>query len=134
MNSRSWWWTGRPGMLRFMGSQRVGHNRATELNWTELIWDLFWLVFAWVTFSIQLYLTYIKVMCLVSNMSWILNFWQSLNCVFNWIINVFSKIVGLKPATFSILLFISLLPLPFFRNVLFIILIFFSSIMLHTFL
>ena len=134
MNSRSWWWTGRPGMLRFMGSQRVGHNWATELNCTELIWDLFWLVFAWVTFSIQLYLTYIKVMCLVSNMSWILNFWQSLNCVFNWIINVFSKIVGLKPATFSILLFISLLPLPFFRNVLFIILIFFSSIMLHTFL
>ena len=26
MNSRSWWWTGRPGMLRFMGSQRVGHD------------------------------------------------------------------------------------------------------------
>ena len=33
---RSWWWTGRPGMLRFMGSQRVGHDWATELNWTEL--------------------------------------------------------------------------------------------------
>ena len=30
-----WWWTGRPGVLRFMGSQRVGHNWATELNWTE---------------------------------------------------------------------------------------------------
>ena len=30
-----WWWTGRPGMLRFMGSQRVGHDWATELNWTE---------------------------------------------------------------------------------------------------
>ena len=27
------WWTGRPGMLRFMGSQRVGNNRVTELNW-----------------------------------------------------------------------------------------------------
>ena len=25
-NSRSWWWTRRPGVLRFMGSQRVGHN------------------------------------------------------------------------------------------------------------
>ena len=36
VNSRSWWWTGRPGMLWFMGSQRVGHNWATELNWTEL--------------------------------------------------------------------------------------------------
>ena len=32
---RSWWWTGRPGMLQFMGSQRVGHNWATKLNWTE---------------------------------------------------------------------------------------------------
>ena len=30
---RSWWWTGRPGVLWFMESQRVGHNWATELNW-----------------------------------------------------------------------------------------------------
>ena len=30
---RVWWWTGRPGMLRFMGSQRVRHDWATELNW-----------------------------------------------------------------------------------------------------
>ena len=28
-----WWWTGRPGVLRFMGLQRVGHGWATELNW-----------------------------------------------------------------------------------------------------
>ena len=32
MNSSSWWWTGRPGMLWFMGSQRVGHNWVTELR------------------------------------------------------------------------------------------------------
>ena len=34
----SWWWTGRPGVLQFMGSQRVGHDWATEvkLNWTNL--------------------------------------------------------------------------------------------------
>ena len=38
VNSRSWWWTGRPGLLRFMGLQRVGHDWATELNWTELNW------------------------------------------------------------------------------------------------
>ena len=31
VNSGSWWWTGRPGMLRFMGSWRVGHDWATEL-------------------------------------------------------------------------------------------------------
>ena len=36
VNSRSWWWTGRPGVLPFMGSQRVRHDWATELNWTEL--------------------------------------------------------------------------------------------------
>ena len=29
----SWWWTGRPGMLQSMGSQRVRHNWVTELNW-----------------------------------------------------------------------------------------------------
>ena len=33
VNSGSWWWTGRPGVLWFMGSQRVGHDWATELNW-----------------------------------------------------------------------------------------------------
>ena len=33
--SVSWWWTGRPGVLQSMGSQRVGHNQVTELNWTE---------------------------------------------------------------------------------------------------
>ena len=32
VNSWSWWWTGRPGVLRFMGSQRVGHDSATKLN------------------------------------------------------------------------------------------------------
>ena len=33
VNSGSWWWTGRPGVLQFMGSQRVGPDWATELNW-----------------------------------------------------------------------------------------------------
>ena len=35
VNSRSWWWTGRPGVLQSMGSQRVGHDWVTELNWTK---------------------------------------------------------------------------------------------------
>ena len=34
VNSGSWWWTGRPGVLRFTGSQRVRHDWATEPNWT----------------------------------------------------------------------------------------------------
>ena len=36
VNSGSWWWTGRPGVLRFMGSQRVRHDWVTELNWNPL--------------------------------------------------------------------------------------------------
>ena len=35
--SRNWWWTRKPGMLRFMRSQRVGHDWATELNWYFLV-------------------------------------------------------------------------------------------------
>ena len=35
VNSGSLWWTGRPGVLRFMGSQRIGHDWVTELNWTD---------------------------------------------------------------------------------------------------
>ena len=39
VNSGSWWWTARPGVLLFMGLQTVGHDWATELNWTELkVW------------------------------------------------------------------------------------------------
>ena len=33
VNSGSWWWTGRPGILQFMGLQRVRHDWVTELNW-----------------------------------------------------------------------------------------------------
>ena len=35
VNSRSWWWTGRPGVLQSMRSQRVRHDWATERNWTD---------------------------------------------------------------------------------------------------
>ena len=35
MNSGRWWWTGRPGVLQFLGSQKVGHDWAAELNWTR---------------------------------------------------------------------------------------------------
>ena len=54
VNSGSWWWTGRPGLLQLMGSQGVGHDWDTELNWTELnvnidminsvaVHEIFWL-------------------------------------------------------------------------------------------
>ena len=34
-SSACWWWTGKPGVLQSMESQRVGHHWVTELNWTE---------------------------------------------------------------------------------------------------
>ena len=37
INSRSWWWIGKPGFLQSMGSQRVRHDWVTELNW-HIIW------------------------------------------------------------------------------------------------
>ena len=44
-SSRSWWWTGKPGVLQSMGLPRVGHDWVTELNWTELNWtELNWRV------------------------------------------------------------------------------------------
>ena len=35
VDSGSWWWIGRPGVLWFMGLQRVGQDWETELNWTS---------------------------------------------------------------------------------------------------
>ena len=37
VGSGSWWWTGKPGVLKSMGLQRVGHEWVTELNWTDLL-------------------------------------------------------------------------------------------------
>ena len=51
VNSRSWWWRGRPGVLRFMGSQRVGHDWATELNWIYLQCCVsFWCTAKWFSY------------------------------------------------------------------------------------
>ena len=36
VNSGCWWWRGRPGVLQFMGFQRVRQDWGTELNWTDL--------------------------------------------------------------------------------------------------
>ena len=43
-----WWWTGRPGALQFMGSQRVRHDWSTELNWSlrklsEYVANKYWI-------------------------------------------------------------------------------------------
>ena len=39
VDSRGWWWTGRPAVLQFMRSKRIGHNWATELKWKlPILW------------------------------------------------------------------------------------------------
>ena len=60
VNSGSWWWTGRPGVLRFMGSQRVGHDWATTLNWaTCSYWALnIWLVLFEMCFNCKVYVEF----------------------------------------------------------------------------
>ena len=40
VNSGSWWWTERSGVLQFMGSQRIGHDWAAELNFPAQLWVL----------------------------------------------------------------------------------------------
>ena len=37
VDSDSWWWTERPGLLLFIGLQRVGHDWVTELNWIDCV-------------------------------------------------------------------------------------------------
>ena len=49
VNSGSWWWTGGPGMLQSMGSQKVGHDWATELNYFIFPQSWPWLRSQWKT-------------------------------------------------------------------------------------
>ena len=47
VSSRSWWWTGKPGVLQSMGLQSVGYDWKTELNWTIFnIWKFYYISFA----------------------------------------------------------------------------------------
>ena len=73
VNSGSWCWTGRPGVLRFMGSQRVGHDWATELNWTESSvmssWEFIILLFL----SLYLYWKFF----IIKSQRWRLPWWSS---------------------------------------------------------
>ena len=48
-SSKSWWWTGKPGILQSMGSQRVGQDWATELNWIQrpVTYTCHWLNFVY---------------------------------------------------------------------------------------
>ena len=82
VNSGSWWWTRRPGMLQSMGSQRVGHDWETELNWLNhvpiIAWNCNYLfLFVW--------LLIVKTDKHLS-LLWLCNYY-SLNTIVSWLVN-----------------------------------------------
>ena len=58
VDSGSWWWTGKPGVLRFMGSQKVGHDWVTELYWFSFLYVCF-------PDFILVYFTFLIMSCLI---------------------------------------------------------------------
>ena len=59
VTSGSWWWPGRPGLPQSMGSQRVGHDWATQVNWTEL-----WLAGNWAASSVLTFIYWVDTVLL----------------------------------------------------------------------
>ena len=55
-SSRSWWWTGNPGVLQFMGLQRVRHDWVTELNWCWILWITNIEVIFWNSHTIRMFI------------------------------------------------------------------------------
>jgi len=80
--SRSWWWTGRLGLLQSMGSLRVRHDWATELNWTlhrsyTNRVTIYSLVILFSQFS-QLWTSQVPCLCEVFQSC--LTFWDRMDC------------------------------------------------------
>ena len=75
--SRHWWWTGKPGVLQSMGSQRVGHDWATELNWE--MHQSFPSLFIWPTSAnwVWFQLHFLK----VKKVNFSLSFWHFSACI-----------------------------------------------------
>ena len=59
--SGSWWWTGKPGVLQSMGSQRVRDDWATELNWTDLCYRFTIVLFFFFFFQLPSSIPYIVI-------------------------------------------------------------------------
>ena len=86
VNSGSWWWTVRPGVLQSLGSQRVTHNSLTELNWTFTSDSSFN-----ISLFIKKYRTlFIVVLCVAKLLSaWILE--NILSCPHSWMTTCLEK-------------------------------------------
>ena len=69
VNSGSWWWTGRPGVLRFMGLQRVRHDWATDLLWSDVY--IYLNYFAVLETNTTLYINYTSIFFEKGFLQWI---------------------------------------------------------------
>ena len=87
VNSGSWWWTGRPGVLRFMGLQRVGQDWATELNWTG------WLMMFEHLFFVPIGHLYRNVYLNISLINWVASL-LLLSCRGLYILHILYQICG----------------------------------------
>ena len=58
VNPRSWWWSGKPGVLQSMGLQRVGHDWATELNWCAYVLNITYFWLCWVFVAVWTFLQF----------------------------------------------------------------------------
>ena len=76
VGSGSWWWTGKPGVLQSMGSQRVGHDWATELNWIRLVW--YWWKARYVDWWGKTVSRDKLIIVWLNNFWWVLRQWASL--------------------------------------------------------
>ena len=65
VNSGSWWWTGRPGMLWFMESHRVRHDWVSELNWMSIPIQMTWCI---LLLTLNIYICSLNIL-LVKNLS-----------------------------------------------------------------
>ena len=65
VNSGCWWWTGRPGVLRFMGSERVRHDWATELN-SVYQWEIFCYSKIISTFVLRFLYNFLQISCKIT--------------------------------------------------------------------
>ena len=83
VNSGCWWWTGRPGVLQFMGLERVRHNWATELNWTCIkLGKKFLNHTIFLSSSFSFYLSVVGCFCLFVLGPW--GFWDLSFLTRNW--------------------------------------------------
>ena len=83
VSSRSWWWTRKPGVLQSMGLQRVGHDWATELKWTENVIQVD-IVIQYVAFwewDFSLSITHLKCTHVVECISVFFLCWVLFHCV-----------------------------------------------------